>query len=135
MRYSTIILIFCLTGCLINYSPEKLQNEFSDVALCGAAIDGGIYTRDTKSRMVDEINRRELISDHEWDMIRMSGFMNRPIEIGMSECAMLLVFNTAAYDVSETVYQGLVQRDYYFEYIENGLVVLVENGRVVSWSK
>ena len=124
-----------LSGCIgSTYSPEQLTGDFSDLHLCRAAIFHGIGSVKTTADVIAEINRRDLVSPTEWHLVNSSNPQSRKLRLGMSECSMILVMDNNGYQITETVTEFGVNRIYEYGSSGYGPFIMVDDGKVTSWT-
>lgn len=128
-------LIFCLlaslsvTGCAV--APERMANK-SDLEVCrsfGIYRASGLWATSANSYH-EEIKRRNLLSDDDWQMIGP-----KKIKVGMSRCAMYVAFGAPDRENATTsAYGRRVQHVYNAGYrFIKAYYIYTENDKVTAW--
>lgn len=131
-RLFALILVLTLTSCagspmrLASMTPEELTAENS-YNLCNA------YNNNKNENIRSEIERRNLLTDAEWELID-----SNYIQVGMSELALICLKGGIIPGVNGVVNVTSgswgVHKQYVYENAFGGRsYVYVENGKVTSW--
>jgi len=135
LKRAFVAAFLFLTGCMgSTYSSEQLTTDFRDLDLCRAAIFHGIGSVKNTDDVIAEINRRDLVSPTEWHLVNSSNPQSRKLKLGMSECSMILVMDNNGYQVTETVTEFGVNRMYEYGSSGYGPFIMVDDGKVTSWT-